>query len=43
MPAVGIKRLLKPLFEMAIRRAVTKGLEEDRIDLEERGYGQASG
>ncbi len=43
LPAVGIKRLLKPLFEMAIRRAVTKGLEEDRVDLEERGYGQASG
>jgi hypothetical protein len=43
MPAIGVKRLLKPLFEMAIRRAVTKGLEEDRVDLEERGYGQASG
>lgn len=43
MPAVGIKRLLKPLFAMAIRRAVTKGLEEDRADPEEQGYGQASG
>ena len=41
-PATGIKRLLKPLFEMAIRKAVKKGLEEDRADLEERGYGAAS-
>ena len=42
-PATGIKRLLKPLFEMAIRKAVQKGLEEDRVDLEERGYGAAAG
>ncbi|HEV7412014.1 MAG TPA: SRPBCC family protein [Casimicrobiaceae bacterium] len=41
-PATGIKRLLKPLFEMAIRKAVKKGLEEDRVDLEERGYGAAA-
>lgn len=40
-PATGIKLLLKPLFEMAIRKAVKKGLEEDRVDLEERGYGVA--
>jgi hypothetical protein len=38
-PAAGIKLLLKPLFEMAIRKAVQKGPEEDRADLEERGYG----
>ena len=38
-PASGLKRLLKPLFERAIRKAVEKGLEEDRRDLEERGYG----
>jgi len=38
-PANGIKRVLKPLFEIAIRNAVKKGFEEDRIDLEERGYG----
>jgi hypothetical protein len=37
-PATGLKRLLKPLFERAIRNAVEKGLEEDRRDLEERGY-----
>ena len=42
-PANGIKRLLKPLFEIAIRKAVKKGLEEDRVDLEERGYGTTSG
>ena len=42
-PANGIKRWLKPLFEMAIRKAVKKGLEEDRVDLEERGYGAAAG
>jgi hypothetical protein len=41
-PATGIKLLLKPLFEMAIRKAVKKGLEEDRADLEERGYGAAA-
>jgi Polyketide cyclase / dehydrase and lipid transport len=40
-PATGIKRVLKPLFEIAIRKAVEKGLEEDRKDLEERGYGKA--
>jgi hypothetical protein len=38
-PATGIKRVLKPLFEIAIRKAVEKGFEEDRVDLEERGYG----
>jgi hypothetical protein len=38
-PANGIKRVLKPLFEIAIRNAVKMGFEEDRIDLEERGYG----
>jgi hypothetical protein len=40
-PATGIKRVLKPLFEIAIRKAVEKGLEEDRRDLEERGYGKS--
>jgi hypothetical protein len=40
-PATGFKRLLKPLFAIAIRKAVEKGLEEDRLDLEERGYGNA--
>lgn len=40
-PATGIKLVLKPLFEMAIRKTVEKGLEEDRVDLEERGYGSS--
>src|ERR1700681_1817732 len=35
--ATGIRRVLKPLFEIAIRRAVEKGFEEDRVVLEERG------
>jgi hypothetical protein len=38
-PATGVKRLLAPLFVIAIRKAVEKGFEEDRVDLEERGYG----
>ena len=41
-PATGFKRVLKPLFEIAIRRAVEKVIEEDRLDLEERGYGRSS-
>jgi len=41
-PATGIKGVLKPLFEIAIRRAVEKGFEEDRVDLEERGYGAST-
>jgi hypothetical protein len=41
-PATGLKLVLKPLFAIAIRKAVEKGLEEDRHDLEERGYGNAS-
>src|ERR1700694_1964935 len=40
-PATGIKRVLQPLFELAIRKAVEKGLEEDRRDLEERRYGKS--
>jgi hypothetical protein len=42
-PATGFKRLLAPLFEIAIRKAVEKGFEEDRVDLEERGYGATPG
>jgi Polyketide cyclase / dehydrase and lipid transport len=41
-PATGIKLVLKPLFAIAIRKAVEKGLEEDRLDLEDRGYGKAA-
>ena len=42
MPVSGIKKLLKPLFAAALRKAIGKGLEEDRIDLEERGYPRAA-
>lgn len=38
VPAVGVKRLLAPLFNAAVRKTTEKALEEDRIDLEERGY-----
>jgi len=38
VPAVGIKRFLGPLFNVAVRKTTEKALEEDRIDLEERGY-----
>lgn len=38
MPATGIKRLLKPLFAAAIRKTVLDAFEEDRYDLEVRGY-----
>jgi hypothetical protein len=32
---------LKPLFGLAVRKTVEKGLEEDRIDLEEKHYSPA--
>jgi hypothetical protein len=38
VPVVGVKRLLGPLFNVAVRKTTEKALEEDRIDLEERGY-----
>lgn len=41
VPAVGAKKLLKPIFAFAIRKTVEKGLEEDRRDLEETGYPRA--
>ena len=37
-PATGIKKWLKPFFEIAVRRTIAKALEQDRVDLEERGY-----
>ena len=42
MPVSGIKKLLKPLFAAALRKAIEKGLEEDRVDLEEHGYLRAA-
>jgi hypothetical protein len=41
VPVSGIKLLLKPLFGFAVRKTVEKGLEEDRIDLEEKQYSPA--
>ena len=40
-PLRGIKALLKPLFAVAVRQTLRKALEEDRRDLEERGYPNA--
>ena len=37
-PLTGIKAVLKPLFGLAVRKTLVKALEEDRRDLEERGY-----
>jgi len=37
-PVRGILRLLAPLVRLGLQRDVATALEEDRIDLEERGY-----
>ena len=42
MPATEVKRLFKALFAAAIRKTVVDALEEDRFDLEERGYRPAA-
>jgi len=38
MPLNGMLRLLAPLVRMGLQRDVATALEEDRVDLEERGY-----
>jgi len=38
MPLKGMLRLLAPLVRMGLQRDLAISLEEDRIDLEERGY-----
>ena len=38
LPVKGMFRLLRPLVRMGVRRDLAKALEEDRLDLEERGY-----
>lgn len=38
IPIGGFKRLLKPAFALAVRSTLAKAFEEDRKDLEERGY-----
>lgn len=40
-PVRGILQLLSPLLRMGLKRDLTTALEEDRIDLEERGYGKS--
>ncbi len=39
-PVRGILKLLSPLVRMGLQRDLATALEEDRIDLEERGYGK---
>jgi hypothetical protein len=38
VPKVGIKKLLAPLFNAAVRKTTEKALEEDREDIEVNGY-----
>jgi hypothetical protein len=38
LPLRGMLRLLSPLLRMGLQRDVDKALEEDRYDLETRGY-----
>ena len=38
MPLKGVFRLLAPLMRVGIQQDLKSALEEDRIDLEERGY-----
>jgi len=42
MPVNGMLKLLTPLVRMGLRRDLSIALEEDRIDLEERGYQKAN-
>lgn len=41
LPVAGILRLLRPLVRKGLERDLAKAFEEDRIDLEERGYPRA--
>lgn len=41
MPVRGMMKLLSPLVRMALKRDLATALEEDRVDLEERGYAPA--
>jgi hypothetical protein len=38
LPMKGLLRLLAPLVRAGVQRDLAKALEEDRFDLEERGY-----
>jgi hypothetical protein len=37
-PATGLRRLSAPLLRGLVRQGFARALEEDRVDLEERGY-----
>ncbi|TAJ75026.1 hypothetical protein EPO44_22360 [bacterium] len=41
IPLSGIKKLLKPFIRMALLSTLKKAFEEDRIDLEDKGYPRA--
>jgi hypothetical protein len=38
LPVKGLRKLLSPLVRMGLQKDVENALEEDRFDLEERGY-----
>ena len=38
IPLSGIKKVLKPFFRIALLSTLKKAFEEDRIDLEDKGY-----
>lgn len=38
LPVTGLRSLLAPLVRMGLQRDLATALEEDRVDLEERGY-----
>lgn len=38
LPLRGARRLLAPLVRRVLRRDLSRGLEEDRLDIEQRGY-----
>lgn len=42
MPVTGVLRLLTPLVRIGLARDLATALEEDRFDLEERGYPAAA-
>ncbi|HYC42515.1 MAG TPA: hypothetical protein VEB70_05965 [Noviherbaspirillum sp.] len=38
VPVSGVKKWFKPLFKAAVDSTLKKAFEEDRVDLEQRGY-----
>jgi hypothetical protein len=41
VPVSGVKKLFKPFFKAAVDSTVKKAFEEDRVDLEQKGYPRA--